>query len=161
MSTLRCGSAATLLALSACGDHTGGPDYRAYGNLATEIAASAEQHSTTMSTATAAACPGERARYAGELRPMVGRMQDMSVDMDACMLKMGHTDQADMQATCEQMSSELEQHLAVGCTASDPAAEASRHAGAMGQMAQHEAQRAESMGEMMMGGGMMGNACGK
>jgi hypothetical protein len=150
-----------LLALSACGDTASGPDYRAYGNLAAEIGASSAQHSATMGVATASACPGEMARYAGEMRPMVARMLQMSIDMDACMLEMGHADQADMRSTCVQMSSDLEQHLPVGCTASDPAAEASRHAGAMGQMAQHEADRADTMGGMMAGGGMMGNACRK
>jgi len=161
MNVLRCAPAAMLLALSSCGDTASGPDYLAYGNLAAEIGASSAQHSATMSLATAEACPGEMTRYAGEMQPMVARMLQMSVDMDACMLEMGHTDQADMKATCEQMSSELEQHLAVGCTGSDPAAEASRHAGAMGQMAQHEADRAGTMGGMMAGGGMMGNACRK
>jgi hypothetical protein len=149
-------AAAVLVAVTGCGsDHMTTVDPGEFRALATSLSVSAEQHRVNMSGAVGGACSAEMDRYAAEIGPPLERMRQMSAAMDACMSRMGHSDAADMASTCAAMRSELDEHLATGCGVSDPAAEATRHADAMRQMAEHEADRAETMAQMMPASGMM------
>jgi hypothetical protein len=157
-------AAALLIAAAGCGgDHVRGSDAvpAAFATLATDVSAAAGRHRANGEGAGPSGCAGEMSRYGAELRPMLDRMEGLSGDMDACVTEMGHASSADMQGTCAEMRQELERHLAGGCAAADPAAEAARHAGSMQQLADREAQRSHAMGEMMGSrGGMMSGRCG-
>ena len=149
-----------LVTVGCGGAHMSAPDAAAFSSLANEVTARAQDHRVRMEQAGAAGCSAEMARYAGDVAPLVDRMAGMSRDMDACMNAMGHTESADMQATCGQMRQELDAHVASTCAAADPVSETARHVEAMQQMAAHERDRASTMGTMMGGtGGMMSGAC--
>ena len=136
----------------ACGSGTS-PDVAAYQKLAADVAVAVDTH--TINATTGAGCIAERDRYGAAIRPMLDRMSDMSVDMDACMRGMGHVTSADMQSTCRSMRGELDDHLAAACAAQDVAAEAERHASAMKRMLQHEMDEAGGMQDMMGNRAMM------
>lgn len=138
----------------ACGGGTS-PDIAAYQKLAADLAVTVDTHQTNVTTAAGADCIAERNRYGAAIRPMLDRMSDMSVDMDACMRDMGHATPTDMQSTCQSMRGELDDHLAAACATQDAAAEAERHATAMKRMLQHELDEASAMQDMMGNRSMM------
>ncbi|HEU4382002.1 MAG TPA: hypothetical protein VFR85_00765 [Anaeromyxobacteraceae bacterium] len=128
----------------------------AYRNLASQISGAVARHQANSAALGAAECPAERTRYGAEVRPMLERMEVMSIDMDAHLREMGCPGSAEMQATCQAMLGELDDHLAVACSANDVAAEATRHQVAMDSMLDHEM----AMLGGMQGGSMMGSGGG-
>lgn len=146
------------LTLSACG-RSRMPDVAAYQKLAADVSVAVEKHAGNTRTLGPQDCPAEMGRYEADVRPLLERMTDMSVEMDAHMRDMGRSGFADMQAGCRAMTAELDDHLAAACAAGDIQAETTRHASAMAGMLGHEMDDAVSMQEMMGGWMMSGGGC--
>ena len=161
MTTRIIAAAAVAFTTAACGgDHMGRSGPTEFAILASDISTKAQEHRVNVERAGDTGCATEMSRYVDEMGPLVDRMSSISADMDACMAAMGHAASADMQSTCAQMRDELDTHVGGGCAAADPLAETVRHADALGQMANHEMDRAASMGGMMGGrANMMSGRC--
>jgi hypothetical protein len=155
----RCATALLLVLAAGCGGDGSGAGQDAFAHSASAVSASSDQHRRNMAGAPPSGCAAEMARYGAEIRPMLEHMRQLGGEMDACMAAMGHAAEADLQATCDAMRASVDDHLAHGCAAADPAAAAAQHAEAMRAMADHELARAGMAGPMM-GSGRMGGGCG-
>lgn len=155
------GSFAALL-LASCADETPAPDAAEFRQLNEQLVAAVDMHQTNADAMTdMAVCTSERDRYEAEARPIVTEMQEMSEDMDDCMMAMGRDSMADMQTNCARMSDELDAHMGAECQSGNldqELAEIKRHCDAMRQMAQQNMGRTDNM---MEEGGMMSDMMSK
>jgi hypothetical protein len=126
-------------------------DYRA---SATALNTAVDAHTTAVTNATPATCPGMMADYAKQAGALLGRMESMSGGMDRCMASMGRSADADLTAACTAARGELDAHVRACCASQDIPAELARHAAAMKGHTGRELGRMDEMGGMM-GGGMM------
>ena len=117
-------------------------DYRATAN---SLAVVVDAHAKSTAAADPSTCAAAMADYASKAGALVDRMQSMSGGMDQCMSSLGRADQADFAANCAAIRSELDAHAKSGCSATDLAAEMTRHGAAMKG---HTSREIDRMGQM-------------
>lgn len=154
--------------LAACGGSVSGYDtsqIQALASTAQAVSGAATTYGEQASAATSVtACSGAQGAYDGQVRPMVGSMQEMGPGMDEMMRSMHGSNDGDVACGANAMMAELDRHRATACgSATDTAAnaaEAAHHVATMKQWSSHQAERAQEMGSMMGMSGMMGGSGG-
>lgn len=148
--------------LTACGlDRSMGTNSTAsaYDRAALQVSNSVAGYQTaTTNMASPADCTGALQQYAGQVSPVLDRMNDMAGEMDDMMTAGAHATDADVHCGMQVMVQEFQHHVGVACSSSDMAAnqaEVQRHAQAMQQYTNHMRMRADEVNTIMPGG-MMG-----
>ena len=134
----------TLLA-AGCGGSVLSQRIADYRSTANSLEVVVDAHVSSAPAATPATCMAAMADYAHQAGALIDRMQSMSGGMDQCMTSLGGAGRADFASGCAAIRTELDAHVKNGCSASDLAAEMTRHAGAMKGHTRSELDR---MGEM-------------
>lgn len=154
--------------LLACGGQAA-PDLEEWDTLSQELRSSVQGYREAMETApTPDRCAELRQAYLAELQPRMERMRAMSADLDGCMRRMRHMEDADVEMTCRSMDEELARYAEDGCASEDAVVNQSNafaHCYYMLERLNDTDARSRQMGGMMgdgaMGDGMMsGGMCG-
>ena len=150
--------------VAACGSSTSttAPDVVAYKQLAQQLEVSVSSYRDAgTSVPTVTDCMSVHNNYDSHVRPLVHQMLSMSTGMDNCMIGFGDSTDANFQATCDSMVSELDHHAQTACqssTLSQDWAETQRHCDAMDSFVQHELSGEGTLAGMM-DGMMSGTTC--